>query len=71
MTEIHHIDSWNGANTTLANGIPLCRFHHMQLHAKKWRIEARGAGGLCATSPDGHVVPLRRRNPFASEGTRT
>lgn len=71
MTEVHHIDPWNGTNTTLENGIPLCRFHHMQLHAKKWRIEERGAGGLCAVSPDGHIVPLRRRNPFASGGSRS
>ncbi len=38
MTEIHHIDAFNGSNTTLANAIPLCRFHHMELHANHWTI---------------------------------
>ncbi len=38
MCEIHHITKFNGCNTTLANGIPLCRFHHMQLHNSGWRI---------------------------------
>ena len=36
--EVHHIEAFNGRNTTLANAVPLCRFHHMQLHANKWRI---------------------------------
>jgi hypothetical protein len=38
MTEIHHAEKFNGGNTTLVNGIPLCRFHHMQLHNSGWRI---------------------------------
>ncbi len=37
-TEVHHIEAFNGRNTTLDNAVPLCRFHHMQLHANKWRI---------------------------------
>ena len=41
MTEAHHIESWNGNNTTLSNGIPLCRFHHHELHANHWQIERR------------------------------
>jgi hypothetical protein len=40
MTEVHHIVRWNGGNTTLGNGVPLCRFHHLQLHNGGWRIEA-------------------------------
>ena len=41
MTEIHHMTAYDGRNTTLRNGIPLCRFHHLQLHNGGWRIEAR------------------------------
>lgn len=44
MTEMHHIEAWNGSNTTLANGVTLCRFHHMELHANHWRILPRDAG---------------------------
>lgn len=39
MTEVHHLARWNGTNTTLKNGIPLCRFHHLQLHNGGWRID--------------------------------
>lgn len=38
MTEVHHIEPFDGTNTTLANGISLCRFHHMELHANGWGI---------------------------------
>jgi hypothetical protein len=64
MTEVHHIDRWNGSNTTLANAITLCRFHHMELHANGWRIHERD-GELVAHSESGHEVPLRPRSPFA------
>ena len=42
MTEVHHIEAWNGHNTTLENGIPLCRFHHVEIHTNHWTIERRG-----------------------------
>ena len=46
MCEIHHMDKFNGCNTTLDNGIPLCRFHHMQVHNSGWRITLdRGRDG--------------------------
>ena len=64
MTEVHHINRWNGSNTTLANAITLCRFHHMELHANGWRIQERD-GELVARSESGHEVPLRPRSPFA------
>ncbi len=38
MTEVHHIDAFDGTNTTLSNAIPLCRFHHTELHANHWTI---------------------------------
>lgn len=63
MTEMHHIDKWNGSNTTLANSITLCRFHHMELHANHWRIIERD-GGLVAQSDEGREVSLRPRSPF-------
>lgn len=58
MTEIHHMSAFNGCNTTLANGIPLCRFHHMQLHNGGWRIEARSRPpGDTGTGPTYWLIP--------------
>jgi hypothetical protein len=48
MTEVHHLRAYDGSNTTVCNGIPLCRFHHMQLHNGGWRIDRR-------ITPDGTV----------------
>lgn len=63
MTEVHHVTAWDGRNTTLANGIPLCRFHHLQLHNTGWRIEVRGPFARrehWLIPPPGHPVALRR-----------
>ena len=58
MTEIHHASAFNGCNTTLANGIPLCRLHHMQLHNGGWRIEVRyGPAGEADASPQYWLIP--------------
>lgn len=68
MTEIHHVEPWNGSNTTLANGICLCRFHHMELHANRWSITERDDGTLWFTPPQGSVsdaLPITSRSPFA------
>ncbi|HEY9477339.1 MAG TPA: DUF222 domain-containing protein [Microbacteriaceae bacterium] len=44
-TEAHHIDEWlrDGGKTDLADGICLCRYHHMLLHDNHWRITRTGA----------------------------
>ncbi len=65
MTEMHHIDTWNGHNTTLTNAITLCRFHHMQLHNNHWRI-LEDHDELTACSPSGQRVPLRPRSPLTN-----
>lgn len=38
--EAHHIDQWHRdrGKTDLADGVLLCRFHHMLLHNNSWRI---------------------------------
>ena len=71
MTEVHHIDRWNGSNTTLPNAITLCRFHHMQLHANGWRILQHDDGQLIARSQTSDEVPLRPRSPFIENHQRT
>ncbi len=38
-TEAHHIEWWSvNPNTDLANGIPLCSFHHHRIHDDGWEI---------------------------------
>lgn len=43
--EAHHIDEWkaHGGRTDIADGILLCRFHHLFVHDRGWRIQRRGA----------------------------
>lgn len=68
MTEAHHIDAWNGTNTTLKNGIPLCRFHHHELHSNRWRIEVRNSREerehwlIPPASAPAQLVPTRLRS---------
>jgi len=70
MTEVHHIEAWNGRNTTLANGISLCRFHHLELHANGWKIHIDGGGNYWLKPSPQHPgpvpnpIPLRSRSPF-------
>jgi len=41
-TEAHHIRWWsNDGPTDLANGIPLCSFHHHRIHDDGWEISMR------------------------------
>lgn len=68
MTEVHHVESWDGSNTTLHNGISLCRFHHMELHANHWAITKRDDGALWFVPPPGSIadaLPISSRSPFA------
>jgi len=41
-TEAHHIRWWSrGGPTDLANGVPLCSFHHHRIHDDGWEIQVR------------------------------
>ncbi len=47
--EAHHIEPWltEGGRTDVADGILLCRHHHLLVHNNGWRIERRrGPDGL-------------------------
>ena len=64
--EIHHRDAWDGSNTTLEQGVPLCRFHHVELHTHGWSLwldpdgtESPG-GTLWLIPPPGHPAPARQ-----------
>jgi hypothetical protein len=44
MTEAHHIDEYkkDHGNTDIADGVCLCRFHHLTLHNNGWHITRAG-----------------------------
>jgi len=56
-TEAHHIDHWSahGGRTDLADGILLCRHHHMLVHNNHWQITRDGTVF--------HLVPPRSVDP--------
>jgi hypothetical protein len=52
-TEAHHVEHWkrdHGA-TDLANGILLCRHHHLLLHDNHWEIGRDSDGGYWLIPP--------------------
>ena len=57
--EVHHIVEWkNRGVTNVADGVLLCRHHHMLLHNNHWRILRK---------PDGYWLrPPRERDPHQS-----
>ncbi|TQL48634.1 uncharacterized protein DUF222 [Homoserinimonas aerilata] len=60
-SEAHHIDQWkrDGGRTDLADGILLCRHHHLLLHNNRWEITRTGANYwlIPPTSEDPHQTP--------------
>jgi hypothetical protein len=62
--EVHHAERWNGSNTTLENGIPLCRFHHVELHCNGWSLSIErhpdGDTTVWLEPPPGHPTITRR-----------
>lgn len=72
MTEAHHCDEYerDQGRTDVADGVLLCRFHHMWLHANRLRIRRRRDGTYEVISRDplgaSPKVELRSKNPVAS-----
>jgi len=61
-TEAHHIRWWShDGPTDLANGIPLCSFHHHRIHDDGWDIDMRDHIPYCIPPPwaDPDRVPRR------------
>ncbi|MGK2853373.1 MAG: DUF222 domain-containing protein, partial [Microbacteriaceae bacterium] len=44
-TEAHHIDHWvrDHGKTDVADGLLLCRYHHMLLHNNRWQVRREGS----------------------------
>ncbi|RZT66442.1 HNH endonuclease [Microcella alkaliphila] len=62
-TEAHHITEWmHGGRTDIANGILLCRHHHLLLHNNGWQIERHPDTGFAFRPPPG-VDPSRTPIP--------
>lgn len=51
--EAHHIDHWceDNGRTDIDRGILLCRFHHMTLHNRGFRITREGKGPFVLEAP--------------------
>ncbi|QIM18215.1 HNH endonuclease [Leucobacter coleopterorum] len=60
--EAHHIDPWDEhhGRTDVDRGILLCRFHHMQLHRRGWRITREGTAEFVLHAADGQQTVLPR-----------
>ena len=66
-SEVHHIVPWSeGGTTTVEDGVLLCRFHHMLVHNKGWRITRTGAEYFFvpprSVDPSQTPIPATRRS---------
>ncbi|WP_460870866.1 HNH endonuclease signature motif containing protein, partial [Parafrigoribacterium mesophilum] len=68
MTEAHHTNEYDRdhGNTDIADGVCLCRFHHLTLHNNGWRITRVGSNywlipppGL---DPEQTPIPLQSKS---------
>jgi hypothetical protein len=65
-TEAHHIDEWlrDDGETNIADGILLCRMHHMLIHDNHWGVLRRGAE--YSLKPPRELDPRQRLRPMPS-----
>lgn len=61
QAEAHHINEWEADNgrTDIADGVLLCRFHHLNLHNNGWRIRRRGTRYELIPPPGRGAGPAR------------
>jgi hypothetical protein len=71
--ETHHINEWHRdkGRTDIADGVLLCRFHHMFLHNNDWRIVRDGGRYWLkpprSEDPEQRLRPLPSKSPIMSE----
>lgn len=66
--EAHHIVPWSrGGRTDLADGVLLCRHHHLLVHNNGWRVERSGA--KYALIPPRSLDPAQAPIPAPSKCT--
>jgi hypothetical protein len=68
-TEAHHVDHWkrDHGDTTLDNGILLCRHHHLLLHDNHWEITHHNADYWLIPPPN--IDPNQTARPMPSKST--
>ncbi|HEU4848818.1 MAG TPA: DUF222 domain-containing protein [Terrimesophilobacter sp.] len=66
-TEAHHINHWarDHGHTDLADGVLLCRHHHLLLHNNHWEIIRKGNTYWLVPPPD--IDPAQRPRPLRSK----
>ena len=66
--EAHHIEHWyrDGGRTNVADGVLLCRHHHLLVHDNGWRIVRDGA--RYDVVPPRTVDPAQRPIPAPPKG---
>lgn len=66
-TEAHHINHWarDGGKTDVADGILLCRHHHMLVHNNHWEIVRKNATYWLIPPPD--IDPGRKPRKLESK----
>src|SRR5690606_18856004 len=81
FTEAHHTRQWkrDGGRTDVADGVLLCRFHHLQLHNNGWEIRREPGSDVGeghrdrprfrlipprTIDPDRKPIPLTSKNPI-------
>ena len=66
--EAHHIVPWSrGGRTDLADGVLLCRHHHLLVHNNGWRVERAGVN--YALIPPRSIDPAQTPIPAPSKST--
>ena len=66
-TEAHHVNHWarDGGRTNVADGVLLCRHHHLLLHNNHWEIERRADElWLIPPEPGRSPMPMRPNRVF-------
>jgi hypothetical protein len=66
--EAHHINPYStGGKTDLAQGVLLCRRHHLLLHNNGWRIQHPPNPGELLLTPPRSIDPARRPRPMPTK----
>jgi hypothetical protein len=56
FTEGHHVVHWaDGGETSLANTMLLCRYHHRLMHEGRWMVRCTGSGKAVFLDPRGRA----------------